>query len=386
MGLNARMGRGERGGGRRLASAHNKASGAVLRMAVDRQYGVIRDLSATLSCIDPQMKLLQQDRLIRCPAVTTLAWDGNDLVDITSGMRLHPDGSLSERTVAWAYPFDRAIGLRDCGTFWAVAYTNRQTKAILLGNGQLHRELNRSFNFAHAYDYPIALARSDSGKIILIHCPSNFDTLEIEDAETGATLARMKTDQMEFHSRLAVSSNSRHLLDAGWFWHPVGGAWLGDLTGLLAGDLPGVNGHSFSFGAEIDSVAFLDNDHVVVTSTDAVINDVVPPGGIGPRQLGLWSIRASSWVSRVDLSGPSGAIMAWRDWVISFYEFPKAIEISTGKIVHRWDKIYSGKQIGSIDLGSPPPPVMALDPERGRFAVQVPEGVAAISLAGLAAD
>lgn len=248
--------------------------------------------------------------------------------------------------------------------------------------GACTRELNRSFYFAHVYDYPVALARSDSGKVIVIHCPSDFDTLEIEDAESGLLLAKRKTNQMEFHSRLAVSSNSRHLLDAGWFWHPVEGAWLSDLNGLLAGDVSEETGHSFSFGAQIDSVGFLADDHVVVTSTDEVVNDDIPVGGIGPRQLGLWSIRASSWASRVDLPGPSGAIMAWRDWVISFYEFPKAIEIRTGKTVHRWDQIYSGRQVGSIDLGSPSPPIVALDPEHGRFAVQVPEGIVVISLSG----
>lgn len=318
--------------------------------------------------------------MFQCPEAATLVWDGDDLVDVTSGMRIHEDGSISKRTLVGAYPFDRAIGFRDGDTFWSIAYANRHTKAILLKDGRVHRELNRSYYFAHVYDYPIALARGPLGNILLIHCPEDFDTLEIEDAETGTKFARKKIPEMEFHSRLAVSSNSKYLLDAGWFWHPVGGAWLCEIDELLRANNENPQGHSFSFGAEIDSVAFRDESHVLITSTDEVINEKIPPGALGPRQLGLWSISTSSWCSRADLCDPAGTIMPWRDWIVSFYEYPKVIEISTGRIIHSWDKIYSGKQLGSIDLGDPPPPLIAIDPQRGRFAVQIPDGVAVACL------
>lgn len=72
--------------------------------------------------------------------------------------------------------------------------------------------------------------------------------------------------------------------------------------------------------------------------------------------------------------------MPWREWVISFYECPKAIELATGKIVHRWEQIYSGRQIGSIDLGESAPPPMAFDPIHGRFAVQGSEGISVVTL------
>jgi hypothetical protein len=55
--------------------------------------------------------------------------------------------------------------------------------------------------------------------------------------------------------------------------------------------------------------------------------------------------------------------------VVSFYGQPKLIELGTGQIVHRWDQVYSGKQVGPIDLGDPPPPTVAIDWHRGRFAI-----------------
>jgi hypothetical protein len=72
--------------------------------------------------------------------------------------------------------------------------------------------------------------------------------------------------------------------------------------------------------------------------------------------------------------------MPWKEWVVSFHEHPKLIELATGKIVLRWDKIYSGKQVGPIELGDPPTPPIATDASRGRFAVADSENVTLISL------
>jgi len=220
--------------------------------------------------------LKHHERVIACPAANTLLWDGDDLVDVTTGVRVLKDGSVSPATVFAAYPFDRAIGLRHQGILWSIAYANRQTKALLLKDGQIHRELNRSFYFAHAYDYPVALAVDSAGSVVLIHCPCSFDVLVVEDAETALTLATRKTAEMEFHSRLAVSQDGRHLIDAGWFWHPLGGAWLCDLSALLSQEQTSRSETSFSLGAEIDSAVFLDNANVVVSSTDEVIVQTPP--------------------------------------------------------------------------------------------------------------
>lgn len=181
------------------------------------------------------MKLVHQDKIVACPPVSTLLWDGDELVDVTSGLRIRSDGSISPGETSTGYPFDRAVALRLQDTFWSIAYANRETKAILMKNGSVHRELNRSFYFAHVYDYPVALAVAPNGNAVVIHCPESFNTLEVEDAETANTLAKRKTSQMEFHSRLTVSPNGKQLLDAGWFWHPLGGAWVCDLAELISG-------------------------------------------------------------------------------------------------------------------------------------------------------
>lgn len=104
------------------------------------------------------------------------------------------------------YGFDRAVGVRTRNAHWAVALTNRGTKAVLMKNGSVHLELNRSFYCAEAYDYPITIGSDPNGQAVVIHCPNKFDLLEIEDAETGRVLNSLKSKEMEFHSRLNLSA------------------------------------------------------------------------------------------------------------------------------------------------------------------------------------
>jgi hypothetical protein len=326
------------------------------------------------------MKLLHTETTLSWPRVSTLLWDGDQLVDVTSGNRFGMDGSISKGRLLMSYPFDRAISIRR-DSFWSAVYDNRGTKGILMKNGKIHRELNRSYYFAKRYDYPVTLTLGPNGSVVVVHCPNSFDTLEFEDAETGATLFTKKSDEMEFHSRLVASSNGRYLLDAGWFWHPLGGAWVCDLAGLLGTSSPPGPDVNFSFGAEIDSAAFLGDDDVIVTSTDEVCNEATPRSGIGPLRLGHYSLATRRWQSTVEIREATGMIMPWRDWVISFYKFPKAIEIATGRVVHEWKHLRSGEQVGCIELGDPPPPSIALDPNNGRFAVASTNEITAVTLA-----
>src|SRR5713226_2727611 len=171
------------------------------------------------------------------PGVATLMWDGDEVVDVTSGQRGNFGGSLTPRLLNMTYRFDRAIGLRRRGVHWAVAYTNRGTKGVLLKNGSVHRELNRSFYCAEAYDYPVAVEVDGADRVVVVHCPNKFDLLEIEDAETGAILDSLKSKGMEFHSRLSLSADGKLLIDAGWFWHPWCGAAVFEITQVDDGTL-----------------------------------------------------------------------------------------------------------------------------------------------------
>ena len=318
------------------------------------------------------------------PGAATLMWDGDEVLDITSGQRGNFAGSLTSRLIIMTYRFDRAIGVRSRGVHWGVAYTNRSTKAVLVKNGSVHRELNRSFYCAEAYDYPITIGTDAAGRVVVIHCPNTFDLLEIEDAETGTVLDSLKSKDMEFHSRLNLSADGCLLIDAGWFWHPWCGAVVFEITRADDGTLRFMKDTAFStvFSTqnEIDSVAFMGNSHLVVSSVSNYLGEGPEPRSLCPKQLGVWSLTERRWESKVDLSEPAGMLMPWKEWVVSFYDHPKLIELASGKVVHRWDKICSGKQLGPIELGDPPPPPIATDPLRGRFAIAGSKTVTLVSL------
>ena len=94
-------------------------------------------------------------------------------------------------------------------------------QALLLHDGELIRELNRSHQQAGAYDYPIALGALPDGRQILVHCPDAYNVLQIEDAATGERLTAGPREPRDvFHSRLAISPDGQHLLSAGWYWQP----------------------------------------------------------------------------------------------------------------------------------------------------------------------
>lgn len=224
----------------------------------------------------------------------------------------------------------------------------------------------------------MTLAPLAGDRVAVIHCPQSYQRIEIEEAETGEILGtRESRHKMEFHSRLSVSPDGRLLLSAGWWWHPVNGVWVCIVEDTAKGP---AQEFAYAFGAEIDGAAFLGSDHVAVSTTVEQVDEEVPAAGLGPMKLGVWSIPDKRWNSVVDLAEFSGTIMPWRDWVISFYGHPKAIELATGAVVHRWDQIDSGRQVGPIDLGDPRPPVMALDPQGGRFAVNGPRGITVVTL------
>jgi hypothetical protein len=301
-------------------------------------------------------------------------------VEPLTGRRIALDQPFPRQAFFTPYPFDRGLCVHGQGAFWTLAYDNRGTKALLYKNWREHRELSRSYYFAKTYDYPIALAAISGGRVVIVHCPNSFDTIEIEDAETGEILGKKKLAEMEFQSRLSVSADGRFLLSAGWFWHPHGGACLCRVDAICGTEDTSGTEVGFSFGAEIDAAAFLGNDHVVVSSTSEEVDSEPNASGLRPLQLGMWSIPESKWISVVPLEKETGSIMPWKEWVISFHEHPKAIELATGKVVHVWDDLNSGKQIGSIELGEPPPPVMALNPRKGMFAVCDSKGIHVVSL------
>ena len=204
--------------------------------------------------------------------VQSLCWQGDALVDWAGGAeRYRLDGTSLGRSVSYSYRFDRAV--TSPNGQYAVIYEVLGTKGLVLKDGRILREINRSFYHANVYEYPVVLFDLPDGRTVLAHCPDEYNTLEIEDAETGERLTE-RTDKSAdfFHSRLSVSPGGQYLMSAGWIWHPFDYASLFDIAEALTRPESldvSPDWRMVASGTEITNAAFAGFDTVLVTSADA---------------------------------------------------------------------------------------------------------------------
>ena len=339
---------------------------------------------ALSTCIFPMSLDVFTERRINVKNVSSLAWDGDSLVDwACGGHRYGIDGSIKERHVNYAYPFDASI-VSPSGQYAAI-FTSVGTKGLLLQDGEIVRQLNRDFYHAHVYLYPIAFSRLPDGREVLIHCPENYCQIEVEDVETGEVLTAVdkRESQDVFHSRFSISSNGQWLMSAGWVWHPVDVVHLYDLREAL-NDPKTLDGDGVSPPGrwEISSAAFVDSETIMVASSEEFYgdDDDEEDNQPGKNNVGLWTIGASSYSASIELEHSPGTIMPiCNRFVISFYEHPRLIDLKEGQTIHEWEGIVSGKQTSSITWDNLPPPI-ALDSKNARFAIYQEDAIKIVTI------
>jgi hypothetical protein len=312
--------------------------------------------------------------------VQTLTWHGDVLVDWAGGHSQYSMDGSSKRGGYTSYGrrFDCAIAAAD-GRH-VVVYERLGTKALLLRDGRLGRELNRSFYHAGAYEYPITFVTLPNGDTGLVHCPEEYNRLEIDDALTGERLTvgdRKPSDF--FHSRLAGNPSGTKFLSAGWVWHPWDAVEFFSVEEALRNPCTLDRGQSLPNAPHVGAVpessaAWLDDDLVVVAGADEADDnedtDQRPPR-LQPFGLAKFKQTTGECLSAVVLPEVGGTIMpVGLDHVVSFYREPKLVRIDTGAVLHRWTGLASGVQDSSIchHLTVPIPPI-ALDSKGSRFAV-----------------
>ncbi len=323
--------------------------------------------------------------------IRSLVWSGDSLVDwVVAGNVYHLDGSFEPRR--GGHPFNADAAVSAPHTEFAVTYVRAGTKGLLLKNGRLHRELNRSFYHAKAYDYPVCLFVHE-GRTLLVHCPDQYNKLEIEDAKTGEKLTcRASTDGGFFHSRLSANFSGTRLLSAGWVWTPVNVLAYFDVARALR-DPDHLNGHwcpphAFTGGlAEIASACWQTDTNVILTACSepedpemAAEADAVTAHRLRPCGIAVHDTSTNTMLSSCVLDEPAGTVMpVGETHVVAFYKHPRLIRLSDCAVEHTWSEISSGAELSSITWGRPVPP-LALDPANARFAVAQEDGIHVISL------
>ncbi len=318
-----------------------------------------------------------------------LAWAGGELYDVAAGwMRFPLDGSPPERRhTGYGPSFDAAV-VAPKGDLVALVESTGTKGLLLESTGRLVRELDRSYYHASAYRYPLALFTLPDGRTGLVHCPKQYNRLEIEDAWTGESLTAGPEREPDdvFQSRLAVSPSGRYLLSAGWLWHPWGCLVAFDLRQALADpraldrvrsdvlDIRGV------IQAEVSGACFVGDDIVLSTSSEE--SDPEEPDDLAPNLLARWSTTQRRYVWRRQLEETAGDLQPFGGGVLSLYRHPRLYDAASGELVARWPDVATGAADSSIvwDKASSGPARIAVDEPNRRFAVTDGERIVVIRL------
>jgi len=314
----------------------------------------------------------------------SLAWSGDDLVDVLGGWRRWSRAGVETPSrVAWAFPFDQVV-TSPSGRY-RVLYAERGTKALLIDGDTVTRELNRSFYHATDFDYPVALGRLPDGREVLVHCPEHYNELEVEDLESGQPLTSgPRTPRDVFHSRLSVSPDGRHLLSAGWVWHPYGVGCVYDLERALADsstlDGLGVAPLHQAVDAEVESACWSGSDRIVMATSAEEPLDGGQPDTLGPGQLGVWSITAAAWLHRSTVAYRVGTMVGCGSRVVALHGYPRLLDPTTGEVVAGWPDIDTGTKDASYGVTHVPTPIVAPHPDGSRLAIAQSDHIAIVQL------
>lgn len=295
-----------------------------------------------------------QRQTIKTNNLSTLTWSNDYLIDwANSGRQYFADGQVKELgSYYFAFSFDSAITSED--GIYSVIYKKLGTKGLLLKNGKILREINRSYYQAEVYEYPIAFAKLKDGRNILIHCPEEYCRLDFEEVETGNFLTNhiVRKPSDFFHSRLEVSFDNKTLLSKGWAWHPYDFIEVFDIEECIHNPLAlDKSKHNPDVDAEICSASFITNDLVLIGSpndTEPFNHD--PSDKLKNGQIGIWNIKTNEVTEIIQPNFTIGVHLTAIDETFAWdlYENPKIINFKTGEIVDELKDIQSGNQVSSI--------------------------------------
>lgn len=327
-----------------------------------------------------------KEKFIPAQGVRSLCWESDHLVDwAAGGARYYLDGSKKESQVIYAYRFDSAV-VSPSGRYAAI-YERLGTKGLILDGGKILREINRSFYHAEVYEYPICLFQLPDGHDVIAHCPGEYNKIEIEDLAIGECLTNRQSSEATdfFHSRLIVNPGATKLVSAGWMWHPHDSLIAYDIEEALSnpGSLDRDSTDFIYRHDEVGSVAFVNESLLAVSSSNKAENlyDDYEGQRLTRGNLAIYDLETDTFPSMAHPEEEVGTMMPVRvGHVVGFYGYPKLIELQSGKVLHRWPKINSGKQLSSIIFHHEMPPPMALDPANRRFAVSGEDGITVVTL------
>ena len=316
----------------------------------------------------------------------SLAFDSDGLVDWVGGRRYRFDGTIEILDMGDLCRFDAAVGLGSCGVLFGAL----STKGVLFrDNGKrptekrasltvdIMREIDRSDYRAHNYWYPVALFDLYDGRRILAHCPRGYNVIDLEELDGKCLTPRSATGAEDvFHARLEASVDGRWLLSNGWIWQPMDVVCVYDLARAIADPAYlSTRGEPLHFGEDWDyeilGATFI--DHRVICSGAEE----------GRYALGIYDLTARCHERTIKLAEPAGTRLMQidHDHVVLFDGHPRVLQLSSGRIIERFEGLNGGPGIHqpSVRMAAPAPPWLATDAKTSRFALGEADRIVVVS-------
>jgi hypothetical protein len=288
---------------------------------------------------------------IKTNYLQTIDWLNDNIIDWVSAGQLYSLDGQQRQIAKYHYAFSFDASITSQNGQYAFIYKRLGTKGILLKDGEIIREINRTYYHAETYEFPAVFMTVDN-KTYLVHCPIDYCQLDFENVETGdivSNVAGRKPSDI-FHSRLSISPDNKYLMVCGWAWHPVDTVELFDIAECLNNPLLLDKSTLYpDFGTQINSASFIDNDRILIAASDEEPFDEEAAPVLPQKHIAIWSFKNNKISSPVKFEGEFGNLFAIDDkkaW--DMFKYPKIINIETGEIESKEENINSGDQISSI--------------------------------------
>lgn len=285
---------------------------------------------------------------IQIYSLRTVDWFENKVIDWNSAGTQYLENGETKQLQKYHFGFVCYGSITSENGEYIFIYQKLRTKGLLLKNGELLREINRSYYQSDAYEFPATFVTYQN-KTYLVHCPLGYNQIDFENAETSEIITNIpkREPQDIFHSRLEVSSDNKYLMSKGWVWYPCDVIEVFEIEKCLENPHLLDNGITPSVDFEINVASFMDNDKVLICSSHDLCENEESAKNFG--QMAIWNIESNQVSDRVCIKAPCGNIFAIDDkqcW--DLYEYPKIIDLKTGEVKEKKEEINSGKQGSSI--------------------------------------
>lgn len=287
---------------------------------------------------------------IQANGLKTIDWYDDKIIDWNSAGTIYNEDGSTKELQKYHFGFNCDASISSSNGQYQFIFKRKGTKGILLKDGEVLREINRSFYQSEQYEFPATFVDYNS-RFLFVHCPKAYNRIDFEDVETGEIITEspLRNPKDIFHSRFEVSPNNKYLISKGWVWQPFDNVCVFDINECIKNPvlLDQINIVP-SNDLEICTASFID-DNLLLLGAILEENAMESTNMYEPNTLIVYNLGTNKILSSVGLEKEFGNIFVIdKKYCWDLYKYPKIIDYTSGKVIETIENIDSGLQKSSI--------------------------------------